>query len=126
MFALRNSSTRLASTAGRRFASVSAHIKKPFVPKNLEHTFQENFMSDPSTYPLMLIMTTAMCFVTGMTVNAFANYKDLRISPSKKHETIQTWGKDEKYNSGAQRILPHLPKIMHGDDWKKVQSGKGL
>lgn len=72
MFAIRNTTMRLASTTGRRFAT-TAGIKKPFVPKNLERNFRENFMSDPSTYPLIVIMTTAVCFVVGMSANAFVS-----------------------------------------------------
>lgn len=31
----------------------------------------------------------------GMTFNAFAHYKDIKITKDRKGETIRTWGKDK-------------------------------
>lgn len=83
-------------------------------------------MSDPSTYPLIVILGTALTFMVGMSVNAFATYKDLRISPKVKHETIQNWG-TEKSKSIPSSILPFLPKAMHGDDFASLRNeGLGI
>ena len=55
------------------------------------HTFRENFLSDPSTYPIIVITGFAYAFMAGMAYHGFAHYKDIRIAPSKKHSEIRTW-----------------------------------
>lgn len=46
----------------------------------------------------MAILTGAVTFMTGMSANALMNYKNLRILPEHKHETIPTWGTGENRN----------------------------
>lgn len=52
-------------------------------------------MSDPSTYPIIAIMGTAMCFMVGMAANALT-YKGVYVSPSKRGAILTTWGEEEK------------------------------
>lgn len=59
-------------------------------------TFKKNFLSDPGTYPLIIVLGTAMCFIVGMSANAFLHYKDLRINPENKHKVIQDWGYERR------------------------------
>ena len=65
---------------------------------NTQKSFQETWLSDPSTYPIIVIMGCALTFMTGMGCHAMAYYKDIRVNPSKKHTEIQTWG-DQKVAS---------------------------
>lgn len=58
----------------------------------MEKGFQETWLSDPATYPIIVIMGFALSFMTGMGAHALAYYKDVRINPSKKHSEVQTWG----------------------------------
>lgn len=62
-----------------------------FRPPSQTHTTKENFFSDPSTYPLIVIMGTALTFMVGMGFNALT-YKDVTISPEKRNSKLQTWG----------------------------------
>jgi hypothetical protein len=56
---------------------------------------KENWLSDPATYPILIMLGGAMCLIVGMGANELMTDKDLRINPSKKQETLQNWG-DEK------------------------------
>ena len=70
-------------------------LQQPQLRTNMEKSFKENFLSDPSTYPIIFIMGFALTFMTGMGLHALAYYKDVRISPSKKHSELQTWGQEK-------------------------------
>ena len=67
----------------------------PHLRKNMQRGFKENFLSDPSTYPIIVIMGCAVTFMTGMGFHALAYYKDVRINPSKKGSQLQTWGNEK-------------------------------
>jgi hypothetical protein len=56
-----------------------------------QYSFKKAFLSDPSTYPLIVVMTSAMCFIVGMSANALTNYEDLRIASEHKHKVIPDW-----------------------------------
>jgi len=60
------------------------------------HTNKENFFSDPSTYPLIIIMGCATTFMVGMGINALVNYKDVRINPERRTSKMQTWGTEDQ------------------------------
>ena len=61
---------------------------------NMQKGFKETWLSDPATYPIIVIMGCALTFMTGMGAHALAYYKDVRINPSKKHSELQTWGNE--------------------------------
>ncbi|CAB9517284.1 expressed unknown protein [Seminavis robusta] len=67
----------------------------PQLRANLDKGFKANWLSDPSTYPIIVIMGCALTFMTGMGLHALTYYKDLRISPSAKHTEMQTWGSEK-------------------------------
>lgn len=68
-------------------------------------------MSDPSTYPIIAIMGVALTFMVGMSANALISYKDVRISPDKRNQVMQTWGQEDK---------PHLLKrAVYWNSWQK-------
>ena len=58
----------------------------------MQGSFQETWLADPSTYPIMVITGCALTFMAGMGAHALTYYKDVRIAPSKKHSELQTWG----------------------------------
>jgi hypothetical protein len=74
------------------------------------HTAKENFFSDPSTYPLIVIMGCALTFMTGMSINALVSYKDVRIDPAKRNAKMQTWGTEE-----------HPSKLSYVAHWNSYQ-----
>ena len=63
-------------------------------PGAKNYSFKESWLSDPSTYPIIVIMGCATAFMTGMGIHALTYYKDVRINPSKKHSELQTWGQE--------------------------------
>jgi hypothetical protein len=82
-------------------------------------TFKKTFMSDPATYPLMVIMATATTFMIGMGIHAMTSYKDLRITPSAKHKIIQDWGEEQKRPIIAP-VASH-PFAFHRQSFKDIQ-----
>jgi hypothetical protein len=83
--------------------------------------FKQNFLSDPSTYPLIAIMTIACSLVVGMSANALGRYKNVRILPSHKHEVIPNWDEaNEKYNSVTESITRN-PVAFHADGFKALR-----
>jgi len=106
-----------------------AYLLTPYRPfslqKNLQSNFKKDFLSDPSTYPLIVIMGTACFFVVGMSANALLNYKNIRISPSKKNEIIPTGG-EERYNPVTQ-ALASKPRGFHAKSLKDIRyEGMGV
>lgn len=69
-------------------------LLQPQLKTNMSKGVKENWLSDPSTYPIIVIMGCAMTFMCGMGLHALAYYKDVRISPDKKHTEMQTWGNE--------------------------------
>ena len=63
---------------------------------NNQHFVKENWLSDPSVYPLIAIMSTAGVFIVVMGANALLGYKDVQIDPRKRNSMLQTWGQEER------------------------------
>ncbi len=74
--------------------------------------FKSTWLSDPSTYPLMVVMGVAVSVVIGMTANALSSYEDVRIDPKKRNTLVRDWGEDHKYQ-------PLIGKIVWWNSWQK-------
>ena len=61
-----------------------------------KYNFKKEWLSDPSTYPIMAIMSCAMVFMVGMGTNALFGYKDVQVDPRKRNSMLQTWGTEER------------------------------
>jgi hypothetical protein len=59
------------------------------------YTVKQAWFSDPSTYPIIVIMSCALTFMVGMGGNALFNYKDVQIDPRKRTSTLTTWGQEQ-------------------------------
>uniref|UniRef100_A0A6T6FZ76 Uncharacterized protein n=1 Tax=Craspedostauros australis TaxID=1486917 RepID=A0A6T6FZ76_9STRA len=74
-------------------------IKKGIAAPQLRYqqkdAFKKNWLSDPSTYPIMVVLGCAMTFMVGMGANALLFYKDVKILPDKKGSSLQTWGHEK-------------------------------
>mmetsp|Transcript_27473 Transcript_27473/g.35794 ORF Transcript_27473/g.35794 Transcript_27473/m.35794 type:complete len:132 (-) Transcript_27473:102-497(-) len=69
-------------------------------------------LSDPSTYPLILVLGCAMAFVTGMGIFSLTTYKDVELDPHKRNSTMRTWGRDE---------VPTLTeRLIYWNSWQKL------
>lgn len=81
----------------RRFATTASQVqpKHPFSLKLDKQGFSKGFLGDPSVYPLIVILGTALTFMTGMGVHALTSFKDVQIDPVHRGEIIKTWGEDK-------------------------------
>lgn len=109
---------RNVTLATRRFAS-SAPFPTPPIPAALSknNQFKSNFLSDPSTYPLIVIMSVAMTFVVGASFNGLRS-KNVKITPSAKHETIP---KDSGHRTQLIEILTREPMGFHRQGFKDIR-----
>lgn len=91
----------------------------PYLKMKLKSgTFKENWLSDPSTYPILVIMGGALTFMTGMGLHALAYYKDVRINPSNKHSELQT--------RGIEKVMPLVGVIGDKNPYYKVAFYEGI
>ena len=97
--------TRAAKQAyALRFASTSAPKRETAdVEKRLY--IKKHWLSDPSTYPLIVIMGCAMTFMTGAALNAAIRYKDVTLDPKKRNSKLQTWGVEDRYHSTLEKVI---------------------
>jgi hypothetical protein len=109
MFAMKQSIPRVARQATRK---VSTDIRPSFLPKQYQSSAKKDWLSDPSTYPIIAIMGFAVTFVVGMSANALLTYKDVRIDPKKRNSTLRTWGEGE--------YQPLCGKVIYPWSWQKT------
>ena len=83
------------------------------------YSFKKAFLSDPSTYPLIIIMGAAGFLLVGMSANALLTYKNVRISPEHKHEIIPTGG-DQRHDTLTSKLTKR-PIAMHADAFKDIR-----
>jgi hypothetical protein len=88
------------------------------------YSFKKEWLEDPSCYPMITIMSFISLFLVGMSANAFTHLKDLRINPSKKHETLQTWGAE--HQDHTVQHFANGPIIMNKKGYRSLtQEGLG-
>jgi hypothetical protein len=84
--------------------------------------------SDPCTPATRKKSLTRSCYSNVQSLqsaNAFMHYKDLRINPAHKHQTIRDWG-NEPTTSVTSALGKH-PVGMHSSDYKKIfHEGLGI
>lgn len=66
---------------------------------------RRDWLSDPSTYPLMAILGAALTFMTGAAANALIRYKDVTVDPKKRNSKLQYWGEEEAYHSSLEKLI---------------------
>mmetsp|Transcript_20444 Transcript_20444/g.58114 ORF Transcript_20444/g.58114 Transcript_20444/m.58114 type:complete len:216 (+) Transcript_20444:107-754(+) len=99
MSAASGSSTN--ATLNATNATVNNQIKKGVAnpqmhyQNNNKNGFKAAWLSDPSTYPIMVIISCAITFMVGMGFHALFFYKDVQISPEKRGSVLQTWGHEK-------------------------------
>jgi NADH-ubiquinone reductase complex 1 MLRQ subunit len=77
------------SGVARRWQSSS--ISTTFLTKSKEETFKKNWLSDPSTYPLLVALGSAVALCTGFGFSFLMKSPDVRISSVKKRSTLREW-----------------------------------
>ena len=93
----------------------------------LQHNFRTDFLSDPSTYPIIVVLGLSACLVIGMSANSILNDShDVRLLPKHKQDVLRSWG-DEKVYDKLARKLALGPIIMHEKDYRTLwQEGLGV
>lgn len=84
-----------------------------------KQTVKKAFFSDPSTYPLIAIMSFALILVTGMGTHALLYYKNLRIKPEHKHDVLKTW-ETEPRGTLTEKITRN-PIAFHSKGFKNLR-----
>jgi len=51
-------------------------------------------LSDPATYPLILILGVAVSGCTGFGLWFLSNAKDVRLSPTNRNKILRDWGRE--------------------------------
>ena len=111
------SSKRLASTAAHSHTNPSSNAS------NKTTYFQKHWLSDPSTYPLMIIMGSALTFMAGSGIHALHDYKDVKLTAARRNSPLQNWGY-ERQESAVKTLVgwnAHAPEGLglNHDDWEK-------
>lgn len=71
----------------RRFVRTQSTVAAP----RLAAQPKENWFSDPSTYPLIVIMATAGSFCVGFSAYKLAYCPDVRITKNTKGKVMRNW-----------------------------------
>lgn len=95
MFAIaRNNATLVGRRAAQQLRSKATLHPHELIKKNNE--FKRSWLSDPSTYPIMLIMGCGMTWMVGMGFNALFGYKDVQLNPNNRGAVMKDWSRDHR------------------------------
>lgn len=74
-------------------------------------------MSDPATYPLILILGCAISFMTGTGVHMLMHNQDVEIDPVKRNQGMRDWGRND---------APSVTEWLVRDRYFRNNNPKGL
>jgi hypothetical protein len=80
------------SAIGQRRFQSSKPSGTTFLTLSKKRGFKDNWLSDPSTYPLIVVMCGAGALVVGMSAYYLSQHPDVQISPTKRNSLFRTWG----------------------------------
>jgi hypothetical protein len=64
-------------------------------PQRKQSDFKKDWLSDPSTYPIIAVMGGGLIFMCGMTLNALFTYKQgIDISPNQRGRIMKQYSDD--------------------------------
>jgi len=70
----------------------SSGTSTTFLTLKNRDSFRKNWLSDPSTYPLLVALGSAVALCAGVGFSCLAYSPDVRIAADKKRATIRNWG----------------------------------
>jgi hypothetical protein len=76
----------------RRSMSTGAYDKA--IRMDMHNNVRAKMLSDPATYPLMLILGFAISATTGFGLWFLTHHKDVRVSPKRRNTMIRDWGRE--------------------------------
>ena len=97
MNALRlRSSVVLQQVARQQQQRTKATMASKAFPQRKGHSdFKKEWLSDPSTYPIIAVMLGGLTFMCGMTLNALFTYKQgVDISPNQRGRIMKQYSDD--------------------------------
>jgi hypothetical protein len=97
-------------------------------PPIKKYSFKQQWLSDPSTYPIMAIMGAGLTFMVGMSFNALFTYKQgVDISPNQRGRVMKQYSSDhragvvERFTVLKGGVNPEGLGIDHSEWQKKRQ-----
>ena len=82
------------STAATQLRSKATMHPQEIIKQN--NNFKKQWLSDPSTYPIMLVMGCGISWMVGMGFNALFGYKDVQVNPNNRGAVMKDWSKDHR------------------------------
>jgi hypothetical protein len=76
----------------RRSMSAGAYDKA--IRMDQHNNVKAKLLSDPATYPLILILGVAMSGCTGFGLWFLGNNPDVRLNPTNRSKLIRDWGRE--------------------------------
>jgi hypothetical protein len=71
----------------------STNIYDAAIRADKHNNVTKKMLSDPATYPLMLILGVAMAGCSGFGIWFLNNCTDVRVDPAKRNQLIRDWSK---------------------------------
>jgi hypothetical protein len=62
-----------------------------FLHKHKKENMRKNWLSDPSTYPLIVTMGIAAALVSGVGVSCIFYSPDVQINPNRRGSVLRNW-----------------------------------
>eukprot|EP00934_Nitzschia_sp_Nitz4_P001347 Nitzschia sp. Nitz4//scaffold211_size37880//16672//17082//NITZ4_007705-RA/size37880-processed-gene-0.11-mRNA-1//-1//CDS//3329541976//1347//frame0 len=77
--------------------SVRRSMSSKAFPNRDGTSFKKNWLSDPSTYPIIVIMSCGLTFMCGMSLNALLTYRQgVDISPSNRGSIMKQYSDEHR------------------------------
>lgn len=97
-----------------------------FVQDVYQYNFKQSWLSDPSTYPLIAVMTLATTVCVGMSANALMRYQGVKISSHKKNAILNDWDSPEERQMQVTEVITRRPVALHWASSFKSLRHEGL
>jgi hypothetical protein len=85
------------------------------------YSFEKQWLSDPSCYPLMAIMGLAAFTAVGMSTWAMTHYKGVKIRPEHKHSEIPTYEAAYAPNVSLVEVATRQPLGFNAERYKSLR-----
>jgi hypothetical protein len=73
------------------FGSRRYFASKPATGVGKQPSFKETWLSDPSTYPIMVVIGGAVAMCTAFMIYKFTRCEDVRVTSKAKGQVLRTW-----------------------------------
>lgn len=98
----------------------------PISQEIYEYNFGKSWLSDPSTYPLIVVMAFATTLCVGMSANALMRYPGVKITPERKNSIMNDWDSPDQPQTKITEVITRRPIAMHWQEGFKSLRHEGL